>query len=77
MTTLSNWSQQPSQHMTLAEAAKYLRISEAQLLRLINGKMPGPIPRHARAGRRIIFKRAWLDQWLDESASWKAAQSGL
>ncbi len=77
MSTLVNWSQQPSQAMTVAEAAAYLRISKAQLYRMIKGEVPGPVPRHARAGRRIIFKRAWLDQWLEDSASWKASQTGL
>ena len=54
--------------MTVAEAAAYLRISKTQMHKLIRGKLGGPIPRFATPGRRIIFRKAWLDQWMDESS---------
>jgi|DewCreStandDraft_4_1066084.scaffolds.fasta_scaffold03500_11 excisionase family DNA binding protein len=77
MSTPGTSNPEPNQPMTLAEAAAYLRIGKTQLFKLITGQLPGPAPRHARAGRRIIFKRAWLDQWLEDSASANASQTNL
>jgi excisionase family DNA binding protein len=55
--------------MTLRQAAAYLQVSKAHLLNATNGRIPGtPLLRHARVGRRILFKRAWLDQWLEQIA---------
>lgn len=54
--------------MTVAEAAAYLRISKTQMHKLIRGKLGGLIPRFVTPGRRIIFRKAWLDQWMDESS---------
>ena len=54
--------------LNASEAAAYLRISKTQLHKLINGKLGEPIPRFATPGRRILFKKAWLDEWLEESS---------
>jgi excisionase family DNA binding protein len=55
--------------LTLRQAAAYLRVSKAHLLNATKGRIPGtPALRHARVGRRILFKRAWLDQWLEQIA---------
>jgi excisionase family DNA binding protein len=54
--------------LSLKEAAKFLGVSTTQILRLIKGKFDGPVLRHARAGKRILIKRAWIDAWLEESA---------
>ncbi len=52
--------------MTLAQAASYLQVSKAHLSNLINGKLPGVKPvRFFRLGRRVLFKREWIDEWLD------------
>jgi excisionase family DNA binding protein len=52
--------------LTLRQAAEYLRISKAHLSNVINGKVVGVPPlRHARIGRRILFKREWADRWLE------------
>ena len=60
----------PAGAMTLKQAAAYLQVSVAHLLNAINERIPGtPVLRHARVGRRILFKRVWLDQWLDETAA--------
>ena len=56
-----------TQVMTLQQAASYLRISKAHLSNVINGKVPGVRPlRHAVVGRRILIKRIWADEWLEE-----------
>jgi hypothetical protein len=34
------------------------------------------VPRYAKAGRRMLFRRAWLDAWLEESAEWNEQQRG-
>jgi excisionase family DNA binding protein len=59
--------------MRLTDAAAYLNISKSHLSNLINGRVPGvpPIRAH-RAGRRILIKREWIDEWL-EGATRKAA----
>lgn len=54
--------------LSLNEAAKFLGISTTQILRLMKGRFDGPVLRHARAGKRILIKRAWIDAWLEESA---------
>jgi len=53
--------------MTLRQAAAYLRISVGHLSNIINGKVPDVPPlRHAKVGRRILIKRMWADEWLEE-----------
>jgi excisionase family DNA binding protein len=60
----------PEPAMTLKQAAAYLRVSGSHLLNAAKGKIPGtPVLRHARVGRRILFRRVWLDQWLEEAAA--------
>ena len=52
--------------MTLTQAAAYLRVSKAHLSNVINGKVPGvPALRCFRVGRRILFKREWVDEWME------------
>jgi excisionase family DNA binding protein len=59
-------TQEQSQVFTLKQAAQYLQISKAHLSNVINGKVAGVPPlRHARAGRRILIKRQWADEWLE------------
>lgn len=54
--------------MTLDQTAAYLQVSKAHLSNLINGKVPGVSPlRCHRAGRRILIKREWIEEWLDSS----------
>jgi excisionase family DNA binding protein len=56
--------------MTLKEAAAYLHVSAAHVLNAAKGRIPGtPALRHARVGRRILFKCTWLNQWLEEAAA--------
>ena len=52
--------------LNLAQAAAYLRISKAHLSNVLRGKVAGVPPvRSFRLGRRILIKRAWLEEWLD------------
>jgi excisionase family DNA binding protein len=52
--------------LTLPEAAKYLRVSKSHLSNVINGKVRGIEPlRFRRVGRRILFRRRWLDEWME------------
>jgi excisionase family DNA binding protein len=58
-----------SRVLTLKQTATYLRVSKAHLSNLIAGKVPGvPHLRHVRAGRRILIKREWADEWLETAA---------
>ena len=58
-----------SQVFTLKQTAEYLAMSKAHLSNIIAGKVPGvPRMRHVRAGRRILIKGEWADQWLEAAA---------
>lgn len=53
--------------LTLEQAAGYLQVSKQHIANAVHGKFGNP-PRFARIGRRIVFKQAWLDRWLEEIA---------
>jgi excisionase family DNA binding protein len=54
--------------MTLKQAAAYLQISKAHLSNVINGKVAEVPPlRYFRVGRRILFKREWVDEWMESA----------
>ena len=59
--------------MSLKDAAAYLQVSKAHLSNVLNGKVAGVPPlRTVRAGRRVLIKREWIEEWL-ERGSRKAA----
>jgi excisionase family DNA binding protein len=52
--------------LTLQQAAAYLQVSRAHLSNLIHGKVPGVPPvRCFRAGRRVLIKMEWIEEWLE------------
>jgi excisionase family DNA binding protein len=54
--------------MTLQQVAAYLQISKAHLCNVVKGKVPGVPPLHYfRVGRRILFKRQWVDEWMEST----------
>jgi excisionase family DNA binding protein len=54
--------------LTLTQAAEYLRVSKAHLSKVLAGKVPDlPALRHVRAGRRILIKREWIEDWLEKA----------
>ena len=58
--------------LDLKQTAEYVGISKAHLSNVLNGKVNGVLPwRCARIGRRILIKREWADEWLDEMAGKK------
>ena len=61
--------------LTIADAAKELRCSKAQLAKVLNGQLPGvPDLPHLRLGRRKLIRRKMLYQWMAEV---ERAQSGM
>jgi excisionase family DNA binding protein len=54
--------------LNLKQAAEYLGISRSHLLNIIKGKVKG-VPRlqPIRVGRRLLFLRERLDEWLREA----------
>lgn len=59
-----------------AEAAcAYLGISEGHLRKLLSGRLDGPPLKHVRAGRRILIRRAWLEEWIEASAAHAARET--
>jgi excisionase family DNA binding protein len=60
--------------MTLKQASSYLSISKSHLSNVINRKVLGvPTMQVARIGRRVVIKREWADEWL-ENAQQEALQ---
>ena|SRR5690242_1131040 len=59
--------------LNLAEAAALVRCSRAHLSNVVNGKVHG-IPRlpAVRIGRRVLFRRESLEQWLQQVESMTA-----
>ena len=53
--------------LNLAEAATLVRCSRAHLSNIVHGKVPG-IPQlpTVRIGRRVLFRRESLEQWLEK-----------
>jgi hypothetical protein len=55
--------------ITRRKAADYLQISPAHLSAIIHQQIPGLLPlRHVRVGRRILFRKQWLDDWIDQAS---------
>lgn len=48
-------------YMTLKEAAAYVRLSERTLRRQVNQIQPRPF----KYGRKLLFRRSDLDQWME------------
>ena len=56
--------------LTVKEAALMLRCSKAHLCNVLNGKVAGvPQLPAVRIGRRVLFRRDSLEQWLREVES--------
>lgn len=56
--------------LTLVEAASFLRCSKSHLSNILNGKVQGipPLPT-VRVGRRVVFWRESLEEWVREVES--------
>lgn len=50
--------------LTVTEALKYLRISRSTLARM---KLEGTGPKHVQQGRRVFYRRADLDEYLNNN----------
>jgi len=64
--------------LNLAEAAALVRCSRAHLCNIVHGKIPGiPLLPTVRIGRRVLFRRESLEQWLEavEAAGLRRAAS--
>jgi len=64
--------------LNLAEAAALVRCSRAHLCNIVHGKIPGiPLLPTVRIGRRVLFRRESLEQWLEavEAAGRRRAAS--
>ena len=58
-----------AEYMTRAEAAEYLRISPAHISNLVRGKVAGALVlRCGWIGRRMVFKRTWLNEFMEAIA---------
>lgn len=59
------------QILTARDIEEFLGISHGQVSKLLHGRFRGPRLKHARAGRRIIIRRQWLEAWMEESARYE------
>lgn len=53
-------------HLSKAEAASYLGIKPCTLSKWIT---EGTAPRYAKMGSRVVFKREWLDDYVDRNST--------
>jgi excisionase family DNA binding protein len=62
--------------LNLAEAAEFVRCSRSHLCNILNGKVRG-VPRlpSVRIGRRVLFRREALEQWLYDAESTAAKRA--
>jgi excisionase family DNA binding protein len=60
------------QHLTLPELARWLRVSERHLQRLLE---IGDGPPLIRLGRRIIFNRVAVQHWLEARTTGRTSPS--
>ncbi len=59
-------------NMTTTQAAEYLCSNTSTLA---DWRMKGVGPRWARAGRRVLYRRQWLDNWLDSRSVLSTAEA--
>ncbi len=53
--------------LSFSETAQKLRVSKAQLSKIINGKVPGlPRLKVARVGRRVVVREEAIDEFVQE-----------
>ena len=64
-------------HAVDQEAAAHLGISKAHLSNLINGRSREFQLSFARVGRRILIKREWADEWLENAAEQTFANANI
>ena len=60
-------------NLSVLEAAEYLRLSKSSLDRW---RLTGDGPKFAKAGARVIYKRADLDAWLDDRTYRSTSEAG-
>lgn len=60
----------PQPMMTLPEVCMYTRIPRSTFYQLL---AEGQRPRAAKPGRSLLFKREWVDAWLEEMADRRVA----
>jgi len=58
-------SAEPSPYLDVAAAARYLACEEHRIYDLVHQRRL----RVARDGRRLLFRREWLDECLDDQSS--------
>ena len=63
--------------LSLAEAARFVRCSRSHLSNVLNGKVPDlPHLPSVRIGRRVLFRRESLEQWLQQIERAAARRAG-
>jgi excisionase family DNA binding protein len=53
---------QSSPYLDTYRAARYLNVSTRTLERL---RSVGGGPKFAKAGRRVLYRKEWLDEWIE------------
>ena len=60
--TAYDGARRPSRYFDTHQAATYLAISTRTLERL---RLVGGGPTYAKAGRKVVYCKEWLDEWLE------------
>ena len=56
----------PENHLNKSEAAAYLSIQPSTLNKWITD---GTAPKYAKMGSRVVFKREWLDDYVEQNST--------
>jgi len=59
-------------HFSTAEAARYIKSRPGTLE---HWRIVGGGPRYAKTGRRVIYRRDWLDEWVQSCAVENTAEA--
>ena len=62
----------PSTYLDTAQAADFLAVSVRTLERL---RLVGGGPRYAKSGRKVLYRRDWLDGWLQKRSFTSTSQA--
>lgn len=63
------------QYLTPAEAAAYILGDAKRVKTLESWRQVGGGPRFSKAGRRVVYRQDWLNEWLESRAIYSTAEA--
>ena len=63
------------QYRDTPETSEYIFGSPAHQKTLETWRSSGTGPRYAKAGRRVVYRQDWIDEWLEQRAVTSTAEA--